>query len=164
MGKKLHRTEFSIGSIGAVPPPGNSGLYVLLVSLEADCTLAVGALGDFRLPRGQYLYCGSARSNLRQRVARHLSSRKVLRWHIDHLTSAAPAVLQGALFLDARGLSECALNRAVGALAGACAPVPRFGASDCRSGCAAHLWRTPGRFSLISLEGILREVLFACKD
>ncbi len=155
-GKNLHRTGFSIGR---VPPPGNSGLYVLLIFLEADCTLAVGALGEFRLPGGQYLYCGSARSNLRQRVARHLSSRKAIRWHIDHLTSAAPAVLQGALFLDARGLSECALNRAVGALAGAHAPVPRFGASDCRSGCAAHLWRTSHRLTLENLAGFLREAL-----
>ncbi len=161
VGKNLNRAEFSIGP---VPPSGNCGLYVLLVFLEADHTLAVGALGEYRLPRGQYLYCGSARSNLRQRVARHLSSRKAIRWHIDHLTSAAAAVPEGALFLEARGLSECALTRAVGALAGAHAPVPRFGASDCRSGCAAHLWRTPGRFSLNSLEEILREALFACKD
>lgn len=158
---KLNR---AVISIDISPPPGNSGLYVLLISLEADCTLTVGALGEFRLFRGQYLYCGSARSNLRQRVARHLSSWKVLRWHIDHLTSAAPAVAEGALFLDGQGLSECALNRVVSGLPGAHAPVPRFGASDCRSGCAAHLWHTTSRYTLESLQEILREAIARVPD
>jgi len=139
------------------------GLYVLLVELRATCSLQVGALGTFTLPAGMYLYTGSARRGLRARVARHLAAEKSLRWHMDYLTTAPGTRRLGAVMFPVTvpvapprqagngPLCECELNRRAGALAGGVAPVPGFGASDCRAGCPAHLWYTGRHLSLDDL-------------
>lgn len=148
----------------------DSGLYILLLELEVSTALRIGALGTFTLPAGRYLYTGSARRGLKARVARHLSPEKTPRWHIDYLTTAPrtspigavafPVTLTVTLSValsggDGKGtLSECELNRRAGVLAGGMAPVPGFGASDCRAGCAAHLWYTGRRLSLHHLAGL----------
>lgn len=38
----------------------DAGTYALVLSLPADATLQVGALGEHRLPAGGYTYVGSA--------------------------------------------------------------------------------------------------------
>ena len=94
--------------------------------------LRIGRFGCFDFAAGLYCYTGSARGRLQQRVSRHFSSDKRLRWHIDYLL-AAP----GVRIVDVRysRQSECSLNQArAGRL-----PVPGFGASDCRRGCGSHL-------------------------
>lgn len=63
------------------------GTYLLAVRLDSPRTVGVGALGDIRFDAGVYIYVGSAMGGLDQRVGRHLSGRKTLRWHIDYLTS-----------------------------------------------------------------------------
>ena len=126
-----------------------SGLYVVLLRVEAPLALRVGALGECAFPAGWYAYTGSARRGLPKRVARHFAPEKPLRWHMDHLTTAAGVTHLGAVLLPASaGLSECALNRRVGELIGGTAPIPRFGASDCRAGCPAHLWHSARATSL----------------
>ncbi len=129
----------------------NSGLYLLLVKLTAPVCLQAGALGRFACAPGWYIYVGSARRNLRQRVSRHLSRPKRVRWHIDSLTRAAAARPLGAVLVPGREWTECALNQAVGHRFGNTAPIPGFGASDCRAGCAAHLWFSRRRVTLSSL-------------
>ena len=129
----------------------NSGLYVLLIRLTAPVRLRVGALGRIQLAPGWYQYTGSARRNLRQRVVRHLSARKRRRWHIDYLTSAGAARPLGALLVSGQDAAECALNQTVGSLVGHAAPAPRFGASDCRAGCPAHLWYSSREVTFASL-------------
>ncbi len=123
----------------------NSGLYVLWLEVRRDIVVRVGALGPRRFTAGWYAYTGSARANLGPRVRRHLAKTKPLRWHVDHLT-AHPAVRVAAVLTwsVSRG-SECALNRLVAARIQGTAPVSRFGASDCREGCEAHLWRAGTR-------------------
>lgn len=98
----------------------------------------MGALGEFDLAAGTYIYTGSARRNPAARVARHLAREKRLRWHVDWLLAhPAARVTEVRWFTGA----ECAVNRATpGEL-----PVPGFGASDCRAGCGAHLKRGLGR-------------------
>ncbi len=119
-------------------PPNPSGRkrphhsYQLLIRLDRECEIRVGALGRFRFPEGWYLYTGSARRNLEARLQRHLRREKRLRWHIDYLL-AAPAARVLALSTSARG--ECAWNRASGGRV----IVPGFGAGDCTAGCGAHL-------------------------
>ena len=119
----------------------NGGLYHLVIDLSEGCVLTVGALGRIGFRRGSYLYTGSAKRGLNQRIARHLSRHKRCRWHIDALTSAAPV---SVLLIDPSWLwTECERNRMVQALPGATVPIPGFGASDCR--CRSHLTYFAGR-------------------
>jgi Uri superfamily endonuclease len=106
--------------------------YQLVIELISPVRLQIGKLGRFDFPAGRYVYTGSARRNLAARVARHLSRRKRLRWHIDYLLATGRGRVT-AVRLSRR--AECALNRATpGAV-----PAPRFGASDSRAGCGSPL-------------------------
>jgi Uri superfamily endonuclease len=111
---------------------GTARTYQLVIELRVPVCLRIGRLGRFDFPAGRYVYTGSARRGLAARVARHLSGRKRLRWHIDYLLAASTARVT-AVRLSRR--AECTLNRATPGVV----PGPRFGASDCRAGCASHL-------------------------
>lgn len=119
----------------------NSGLYVLWLEVRRDIVVRVGALGPRRFAAGWYAYTGSARANLGPRVRRHFAKTKPLRWHVDHLTAHPAVRVAAVLTWSPSRWSECALNHEVAALIHGIAPVPRFGASDCRGGCEAHFWR-----------------------
>lgn len=110
--------------------------YQLHIRVAHPVRVEVGRFGTFDFPAGNYVYTGSARRNFEARIARHLRRDKTLRWHIDYLL-AAPGV---AVLEVLRSMTpECELNRATpGEI-----PVPGFGASDCRHGCASHLKRLP---------------------
>jgi sugar fermentation stimulation protein A len=111
------------------------GTYLLLLRLAAPTELQVGRLGRLELPPGWYVYIGSALGGLGPRLRRHARRGKVLHWHVDALREAAELV--AVAFRVGRERLECAAAARVAALAGARAPAPRFGASDCR--CATHL-------------------------
>ncbi len=118
----------------------NGGLYVFVRHLEQPRTVSIGMLGTYRLEPGAYLYVGSARRNLEQRVGRHLAGTGKPRWHVDTLSRLELRGRRFALLLRGTTLTECTLNRMVGRVPSVTAPIPGFGASDCRAGCAAHLW------------------------
>ncbi len=124
-------------------PPPRGGAYILHLRIAQDLALEVGALGRVLLPAGRYAYIGSARSSLAGRVARHrrlaASKSGTMHWHIDYVL-AHPAVSL-ARVESLPGCEECEAAQRVARRPGASAPVPRFGATDCRSGCAAHLFR-----------------------
>ena len=106
--------------------------YQLLIQLAEPVSVLIGRLGAFDLPAGRYVYTGSAKSNPAARIARHLSREKRLRWHIDYLLAAPGAAIAGTLRFQE---PECVINRTTdGRIL-----IPRFGASDCRSGCGSHL-------------------------
>ena len=108
--------------------------YQLFIEVAVPLRLTVGRLGCFDFPAGEYVYTGSARRNLEARIARHLRSEKTLRWHIDYLLTAPGVRVHRVLRSDE---NECLLvQRSGGEVV-----VPRFGASDCRSGCVSHLRR-----------------------
>lgn len=136
--------------------PERSGLYVVVVEVPRRATLEVGALGRQRLEPGAYVYVGSAKRALLARARRHLVRRKARRWHIDYLTSHRVVRPIGVALMANPELDECALNRAVGELVGGCAPIARFGASDCRQACPAHLWFAPRGLSAESIAEGLR--------
>ncbi len=92
----------------------------------------MGRLGAFDFPAGRYVYTGSAKRHPEARIARHLSKAKRLRWHIDYLLAVPGAEVYEVL---RHTQPECQVNQATGGLA----LVPRFGASDCASGCLSHL-------------------------
>lgn len=108
--------------------------YQIWFRLPGELVVRVGALGECRFPAGVYVYTGSARNGPAARVARHLRGGTVRRWHIDYLLRSGAAQI-----LDVRYSpeTECVLNQSTpGEIV-----VPGFGASDCRSGCGAHLKR-----------------------
>ena len=106
--------------------------YQLVLEVRGPVRCAIGRLGEFEFPAGRYLYTGSARRGLEARIARHLRAAKTLRWHVDYLV-AAPGVRVTRVLRSTR--DECRLNQA----SRGTVLVPGFGASDCRSGCGAHL-------------------------
>ncbi len=140
----------------------NGGLYVLLLQLEESRSIRVGALGRIELDAGSWIYVGSARRGLRARVTRHFARNKPVRWHIDYLTTRRGVRVVGAALVFGHELRECDLNRDVARQLGGQSPVPRFGASDCRSSCPAHLWRLPSGSTLQELASALpREHVYA---
>jgi sugar fermentation stimulation protein A len=114
----------------------NSGCYIVVFRLDRPRRIRVGRLGMFEFAAGYYLYVGSAQRNLAARLERHARKRKPMRWHIDYLSSKATMI--GALLCPGSKERECELAAELGGMLDA--PVPRFGASDCR--CPAHLFYT----------------------
>jgi Uri superfamily endonuclease len=60
------------------------GSYVLLIELEQDSNIKVGALGKIHFSKGHYVYVGSAMNGIEGRVRRHLRDEKKTRWHVDY--------------------------------------------------------------------------------
>ena len=122
----------------ALPTAGGS--YTLFLRLTASATIRVGRLGRFDFPAGTYAYFGSAfgPGGLQARLGRHLRGGGALRWHVDYLRSRA--TVAGYCYTVSTQRLECVWSRAAAAWPGASAPVPGFGASDCRAGCPAHLF------------------------
>jgi len=123
--------------------PPERGAYILRFIIKKDLVLKVGSLGNVYLPAGRYAYVGSARRSIRSRIDRHrrLAEEKSGKrhWHIDYvLTHPATKLTR----IESRsGSEECAVARDIASRRGVSVPVPRFGATDCRAGCKAHLFR-----------------------
>ncbi len=119
--------------------PAARGSYVLHLYVSHPQLLSVGRRGQYSLPVGHYFYAGSAHGagGLRSRLGRHLRGGGVLHWHIDYV--CAVAEVQTAFYAVTEGALECPWSQALARLPRAFIPVPHFGSSDCRSGCAAHL-------------------------
>ncbi|GHT89027.1 hypothetical protein FACS1894137_17740 [Spirochaetia bacterium] len=117
----------------------NSGNYLMLLELPEDRNIEVGALGTIGFKAGWYVYAGSARKNLSQRINRHLRrERKQKHWHFDYLTPYAGKI-KALPIMSYRNL-ECDLAQDLAKLGGK--GVANFGSSDC--GCAepnrSHLY------------------------
>src|SRR5690606_5372732 len=125
--------------------------YQLRIRLRKPKAVRVGALGRCHFASGWYVYSGSAKNGLVQRVGRHLRHRKRLRWHIDYLLAVADEV--DAFVLAGTAMSECRLHTG---LRGGDAPVTGFGSSDCS--CESHLmhFRRRPRVGLMLWKRFLR--------
>ena len=115
----------------------------------------IGRLGSFCLPAGHYFYVGSARGagGLQARVGRHLRGDGAQHWHIDYVRDVA--VVREVFYTVTDRTLECKWSQALAQLPYACIPVPYFGASDCRSGCRAHLIAFPRRTGIAQLQPVL---------
>ncbi len=119
-----------------------SGVYHLVLHLNKDRKITIGALGRFCFTAGYYTYTGRAMRGLQARVARHIRRDKPFRWHIDYFRRHArfigvwgiPSKDPQAEERQARALMSLAI-KTVGPSA---LPSPGFGASD--SHCPAHLF------------------------
>jgi Uri superfamily endonuclease len=138
--------------------PALPGSYALHLLLTDPAQIQVGRLGRIDFWAGDYLYLGSAwgPGGLRARLAHHLRPASKPHWHIDWLRQTAR--LADAWYSTRAERLECTWSQALLALPGAAPGAPGFGASDCRSGCVAHLVRLPGGFPLDALEAILGAV------
>ena len=117
-----------------------SGSYHLLLFVEKLIKIRIGKFGLFTFPAGYYIYTGSGMNNVEKRVSRHLKNNKILRWHIDYLTSHKLVHIIHVTCLFSVSKDECARNQFISTQAGAQIIVPKFGASDCDRGCASHLF------------------------
>jgi Uri superfamily endonuclease len=107
-----------------------------MIEVPEEREIKVGGLGSHRYERGVYAYVGSALAGVEQRVGRHKSQKKQLRWHIDYLLANADILATVAIPGDQKEV-ECAMAQALQVCEGVSIPVAGFGASDCR--CDSHL-------------------------
>jgi Uri superfamily endonuclease len=112
------------------------GVYVLVIRVEEDTCVNVGALGRLVFKRGLYAYVGSAQKNLEQRIRRHLRKGKRKFWHVDYLLGDEATEVVGVLYEQADKTRECAIARLIG---GRGESTAGFGSSDCS--CRSHLFR-----------------------
>ena len=117
----------------------DSGAYQLVFQLEHETTIAVGALGCHKFPRGKYVYTGRALIGLNSRIMRHLRTEKKLRWHIDYIPQEV--CIEEILVYPGKAAEECAISNETARLLEGIFPVKGFGSSDCR--CSAHLQLIP---------------------
>ena len=113
---------------------GDSGSYLLVLNLSADRYIPVGRLGVVFFRKGFYLYVGSARTNLKKRLERHLRKRKTLFWHIDYLRDRADACM--AVPIRSSRPLEHELAASIKKISDW--SVSGFGSSDCD--CGSHLF------------------------
>jgi Uri superfamily endonuclease len=142
--------------------PKKKGSYALHLRLPASETLQIGRLGLHEFTAGDYIYLGSALGpgGLRGRLSRHLHPGGKTHWHIDYLRKTAPLVevcfeITGPLAAGEEK-SECRWSQALAGVEEIYIPLPGFGASDCRSGCAAHLVALPAEPSKSLQDWLIR--------
>jgi Uri superfamily endonuclease len=109
---------------------------VLIIQVDKNVDVNIGALGKLTFEKGLYAYVGSAQANLEQRIKRHLAKEKQLFWHIDYLLNNSAARIAKVLYKQADKTEECNLAKAIGEKG---KPVDNFGCSDCK--CKSHLFR-----------------------
>jgi Uri superfamily endonuclease len=109
---------------------------VLIIQVDENVDVTVGALGKLTFEKGLYVYVGSAQANLEQRIKRHLGKEKRLFWHIDYLLNDSVARIVKVLYKQVDRIEECELAEVIGERGES---VEGFGCSDCS--CKSHLFR-----------------------
>jgi sugar fermentation stimulation protein A len=112
----------------------DSGSYILILHLTKDASIEVGKLGFLSFQKGYYLYVGSAKRNLKKRMARHMRRRKNPFWHIDYLREEADTCIP--IPVRSSAPLQCCMAKRLGEIADW--SVSDFGSSDCQ--CDTHLF------------------------
>ena len=112
------------------------GVYVLIIQVDEDVDVNVGAIGKLTFKKGLYAYVGSAQNNLEQRVKRHIRKEKRRFWHVDYLLDNDAAKVVEVFQKQADKTEECAVAKVIGQRG---EPTDGFGSSDCS--CKSHLFR-----------------------
>jgi Uri superfamily endonuclease len=111
------------------------GVYVLVIQVEEDTGVNVGALGRLTFKKGLYAYVGSAQNNLEQRIKRHLRKGKRKFWHVDYLLDNEATKVVEVFQRQADKAEECTIAGVIGERG---EPIDGFGSSDCS--CKSHLF------------------------
>ena len=112
------------------------GTYCLMIQNPKDQQIQVGSFGRLSFPVGTYVYVGSALGGIEQRMGRHISKKKTLRWHIDFLLAKAEVISTVHMPSESKK-TECDVASALLACEGASSTAKGFGSSDCD--CNSHL-------------------------
>lgn len=112
------------------------GVYVLVISVNRDIRIDVGALGKVDFEKGLYAYVGSAQNNLEKRIERHLRQAKRKFWHIDYLLYADKVKLLKVFHKKAVKSEECKIAEKISQES---IPIRKFGSADCK--CTSHLFQ-----------------------
>jgi sugar fermentation stimulation protein A len=110
------------------------GSYIVILKMKKPRKFPIGERGETQFKKGYYLYVGSARKNLEQRINRHRRLRKNFFWHIDYLREQADFIT--ALPIRTGDRIECEIADALRGISAW--SVVGFGASDCS--CSTHLF------------------------
>ena len=118
------------------------GSYILVVFIDRDIKLIIGALGKIKFQKGFYLYTGSAMGNsgsvtLIARIRRHVSppESKKVHWHIDYLLNNKYSYVYCLYMIPSLQNIECLIaNELLNVSDG---HINKFGSSDCL--CKSHL-------------------------
>lgn len=110
------------------------GAYLLIVELEADKEIRIGALGNIFFKKGNYVYVGSAMRELTKRINRHKRKTKNIFWHIDYLLQEARLIT--CLPIRSSEKLECAISEGMKEISSD--EINGFGSSDCN--CKSHLF------------------------
>ncbi len=114
----------------------------MVIFVQDDTNISIGALGNIVFAKGYYLYIGSAMgrsgsSTLINRVTRHVSSSssKSIHWHVDYLLENKIATIFQIILIPSHQKLECFIaNELLGLSDGL---IRQFGSSDCK--CRSHL-------------------------
>ena len=112
------------------------GIYVIVIKVNKDTNINIGALGNLSFTKGLYAYVGSAQKNLQKRIKRHLRKQKRVFWHIDYLLDHPASKPVKIFFKQASKNDECTIAQEMNTRNEA---VTGFGCSDCN--CKSHLFR-----------------------
>ena len=121
--------------------PKKPGVYLLVLEVKQDIEVYTRRK-KFYVPRGVYVYVGSAKGSggLYARVKRHLSNVKRLFWHIDYLLENNNVAVKRVFYkvIEDNGkdyeslLARCLVEKLK--------PIPNFGCSD-KPGDYSHLFK-----------------------
>jgi Uri superfamily endonuclease len=115
-------------------PPRRPGAYILFITLETPIDCPIGKRHrQMTFPAGSYVYIGSARNGLDQRITRHIRTTKKTHWHIDYLLPHTHTI--HAYYTTNTHQTECHLATTFHKHH---TPIPNFGNSDCT--CPTHLY------------------------
>jgi Uri superfamily endonuclease len=82
--------------------------YQIIFNLNKSIELQIGKLRIYPFPAGIYIYTGSAKKNINQRIQRHQKKIKKLHWHIDYLLNQNECKIKEMIKSD---LDEYILNQ-----------------------------------------------------
>ena len=117
------------------------GTYILVLILDKDSTIKVGALKEVEFRKGYYAYVGSGMgtkgsSSLESRVKRHFSSNKKFHWHIDYFLNCKSTIIIRLYLIPCIYRLECIIAKDL--LNCSDSYIKGFGSSDCS--CKSHLF------------------------
>lgn len=113
---------------------GNHGDYLLVLHLDNDKMIEIGSRGKILFPKGFYVYVGTAKKNLLQRINRHRRIHKRMHWHIDYLRKEAKFI--GVIPIRSKAHLEHSLAQRLIDISAW--QINDFGSTDCH--CPTHLF------------------------
>ena len=138
------------------------GIYTLIIFL-AEKKVIRTRKKNFTVPRGLYVYVGSAMGpyakSLEKRILRHLRKRKTSFWHVDYLLKKKTAGIKAILYSPSKKKLECSLASQFEKTQDIWIPIDGFGCSDCK--CHGHLFLALGK---VNLERALESTVKACRN